>query len=164
VLVAVPPVAPAPAEDTAAAHEEFEVLLPPAEKADPLASIRDDVDVQVLPIFLDEAAELFPQAGEEVRAWRRTPSDEDAVAKLRRTLHTFKGSARMSGRDAPRSSRAPHGIALSEEGPVHASPQLFESLDEDLDNIAFVLDGLRRGEFNVPLPWVTVTEEAPAEA
>ena len=33
-------------------------------------------------------------------------------------------------------------------------PQLFDALDEDLDHIAFVLDGLRRGEFNVPLPWV----------
>ena len=48
----------------------------PAATADPLADIRDDVDAQVLPIFLDEAAELFPQAGEEVRAWRRSPADD----------------------------------------------------------------------------------------
>ena len=51
----------------------------------------------MLPIFLDEAAELFPQAGEELRAWRRNPHDGKAVTELRRTLHTFKGSARMAG-------------------------------------------------------------------
>ena len=42
-----------------------------AAAVDPLADIRDDVDQDVLPIFLEEAAELFPQAGEQLRAWRR---------------------------------------------------------------------------------------------
>jgi chemosensory pili system protein ChpA (sensor histidine kinase/response regulator) len=73
-----------------------EILLPLAQE-DPLATIRDDVDEQVLPIFLDEAAELFPQAGEELRAWRRNPQDAKPVSELRRTLHTLKGSARMAG-------------------------------------------------------------------
>ncbi len=39
-----------------------------APEADPLAGVRDDVDEQVLPIFLEEASELFPQAGEALRA------------------------------------------------------------------------------------------------
>ncbi len=75
---------------------ENDVVLPLALE-DPLASIRDDVDEQVLPIFLDEAAELFPQAGEELRAWRRNPHDGKPAGELRRTLHTLKGSARMAG-------------------------------------------------------------------
>ncbi len=62
-----------------------------------LADIRDDVDEQVLPIFLEEAAELYPQAGEQLRAWRRVPADLAGARQLRRTLHTFKGSARMAG-------------------------------------------------------------------
>ena len=101
----------------AALHEEIEVTLP-ADKDDPLADIRDDVDVQVLPIFLDEAAELFPQAGEELRAWRRAPADDSVVASLRRTLHTFKGSARMAG--AMRLGELAHLMEsrLSEEGAV----------------------------------------------
>ena len=126
---------------------------------DPLAEVRDDVDMQVLPIFLDEAAELYPQAGEDVRAWRRNPADERAVAQLRRTLHTFKGSARMAG--AMRLGQLAHLMeSRLQDGdrPAHVSPQLFETLNDDLDRIAFVLDGLRRGEFNVPLPGF----EAPA--
>ncbi len=41
--------------------------------------------------------ELFPAAGEALRAWRRAPHDLNAAQQLRRTLHTFKGSARMAG-------------------------------------------------------------------
>ncbi|HTP99020.1 MAG TPA: hybrid sensor histidine kinase/response regulator, partial [Casimicrobiaceae bacterium] len=154
VLTAVPPpvaaaAAPAP---PAPVHEEIEIPVA-VDRDDPLANIRDDVDEQVLAIFLDEAAELHPQAGEELRTWRRTPGDEDVVARLRRTLHTFKGSARMAG--AMRLGQLAHLMeSRLEEGKIVATPQLFEALDEDLDHIAFVLDGLRRGEFNVDLPWV----------
>jgi chemosensory pili system protein ChpA (sensor histidine kinase/response regulator) len=142
--------------------EDIGIVLPAIE-ADPLADIDDDVDVQVLPIFLDEAAELFPRAGEEVRAWRRSPGDESAPARLRRTLHTFKGSARMAG--AMRLGHLAHLMEsrLSEDdAAANAAPQLFDLLDEDLDNLAFVLDALRRGEFNKPLPWVAQPEEASA--
>ena len=58
---------------------------------DPLAEVRDDVDAQVLPIFLEEAAELYPQAGEQVRAWRRNPRDGTAVQHLRRTVRFADG-------------------------------------------------------------------------
>ena len=131
---------------------------------DPLATIRDDVDAQVLPIFLDEAAELFPRAGEELRAWRRNPHDGKAVAELRRTLHTFKGSARMAG--AMRLGELTHLLESHLDDadlPAHATPQMFEALETELDHIAFLLDRLRQGETNTPLPWVAVeTEELPA--
>ena len=48
-------------------------------------------------IFLEEADELFPQAGEQLRAWRRQPEAMEHAQGLRRTLHTIKGSARMAG-------------------------------------------------------------------
>jgi len=119
---------------------------------DPLADIRDDVDTQVLPIFLDEAAELYPQAGEQVRAWRRAPGDLARSRQLRRTLHTFKGSARMAG-----AMRLGELVHLMEsrldvgDTPVSGSGELFEALDGDLDHIAFVLDALRDGKTNVAL-------------
>jgi len=131
-----------------------EVRLPMAIE-DPLASIRDDVDEQVLPIFLDEAAELFPQAGEELRAWRRNPHDGKPVSELRRTLHTLKGSARMAG--AMRLGQLTHlmesDLAVG-DAPAGASPEFFESMETSLDRIAFVLDRLRSGETNSRLPWV----------
>ncbi len=140
-------------------------LALPVVMADPLADIRDDVDAQVLPIFLDEAAELFPQAGEELRGWRRSPADDRLAAQLRRTLHTFKGSARMAG--AMRLGELAHLMEsrlLDGEVPAKASPQLFDALDDDLDHIAYILDALRRGEFDVRLPWVAAPAEEPAAA
>ncbi|HQR11459.1 MAG TPA: Hpt domain-containing protein [Casimicrobiaceae bacterium] len=140
-----------------------EIVLPLVEE-DPLATIRDDVDAQVLPIFLDEAAELFPQAGEELRAWRRNPHDSKAVAELRRTLHTFKGSARMAG--AMRLGELSHLMEsqlLDGETPAGATPALFEALETALDHMAFLLDRLRNGETNTPLPWVARTVEEPVE-
>jgi chemosensory pili system protein ChpA (sensor histidine kinase/response regulator) len=153
--------APAPVSVTPAAIEP--ALPGPA--TDPLADIRDDVDAQVLPIFLDEAAELFPQAGEQLRAWRRNPDDAAPALQLRRTLHTFKGSARMAG--AMRLGHLAHLMEsrlLDGDAPAAASPQLFDALDEDLDNIAFVLDALRASKFDVPLPWVAAQEAAAKEA
>ncbi|TMH06935.1 MAG: response regulator [Betaproteobacteria bacterium] len=134
--------------DTAAAS-------PPVPVTETLASIHDDVDRQVLPIFLEEAAELFPHAGVQLRAWRRKPADSEPVQGLRRTLHTFKGSARMAG--AMRlgelahlmESRLPEGT-----GPFLPHADLFDALDNDLDHIAFVLDRLHHGEVDTPLPWI----------
>ncbi len=132
---------------------------------DPLTDIRDDVDEQLLPIFLDEAGELYPQAGGQVRAWRRAPDDAAGARQLRRTLHTFKGSARMAG--AMRLGELVHlmesRLAI-DDVPVPGSTELFEMLDGDLDRIAYVLDALRAGKTNVPVAWATDTEEATATA
>jgi len=135
---------------------------PPAPVADEtLASVHDEVDEQVLPIFLDEAAELFPQAGEQLRGWRRNPAQPETAQALRRTLHTFKGSARMAG--AMRLGELTHLMEsrlLVGDTLAKPSPELFEALDTDLDRIAFVLDRLQKGEVNAPLPWLDAAETA----
>jgi len=137
---------------------------PPAVVAgdESLHDVSDDVDKQVLPIFLEEAAELFPQAGEQLRAWRKKPSEVAPVHALRRILHTFKGSARMAG--AMRlgelthlmESRLPEGEAMT-----HPTPALLDALDTDLDRVAFVLERLHQGEVNSALPWLQM-EPAPS--
>ncbi|MEO8674955.1 MAG: Hpt domain-containing protein, partial [Casimicrobiaceae bacterium] len=140
---------------------EPEVQLPQP-VPDPLTDIRDEVDQDVLPIFLEEAAELFPQAGEQLRAWRRRPTDVESSSQLRRTLHTFKGSARMAG--AMRLGELTHHMESRLDvggAAAPATPALLDALDDDLDRIAFVLEALREGKVNVPLPWAAVEAEAP---
>src|SRR5207253_4240605 len=121
-----------------------------------LEDVRDDVDEQVLPIFLEEAAELFPQAGEQLRLWRRNPANNEHAHALRRVLHTFKGSARMAG--AMRLGELTHGMEsrlLIGDSFVKPTADLFEALDTDLDHLAFVLDHLQKGEVNTALPWAS---------
>jgi len=152
---------PAPTREPA----KIEVLptaLAVAPSLDPLTNVHDEVDEQVLPIFLEEAAELFPQAGEQLRTWRRSPNSPESAHALRRTLHTFKGSARMAG--AMRLGELTHLMEsrlLVGDSLVKATPDLFEALDTDLDHIAFLLDRLQKGEMNTALPWVAA-EAAPA--
>ena len=57
----------------------------------------DDVDEHLLPIFLEEANDLFPQVGGDMRAWFEQPDEKALGRSLQRSLHTLKGSARMAG-------------------------------------------------------------------
>ncbi|HEX7273055.1 MAG TPA: Hpt domain-containing protein [Casimicrobiaceae bacterium] len=160
--VATPPRAAAPTPPVASQIAPAPQSVPSTAAA--LVDVHDDVDEQVLPIFLEEAAELFPQAGEQLRAWRRAPANQEPAQALRRALHTFKGSARMAG--AMRLGELTHHMEsrlLAGDGLVEPTPELFDALETDLDRLAFVLDRLQKGEVNSPLPWLAV-EEAPAPA
>ena len=126
-----------------------------------LLDVTDELDEAILPIFLEEAAELFPQAGELLRGWRRTPDDAASAAQLRRTLHTLKGSARMAGamRLGELAHRMESRLSIGDL-PVAPSADLFEALDTDLDRVSYVLDTLREGKANVALPWLAPVAEA----
>src|SRR4029078_7905933 len=87
------------AETDVAANAPMELRVEESVKsaADVLAGVRDELDRELLPVFLDESQELFPRAGSLLRDWRRAPCDGQHARELRRTLHTLKGSARMAG-------------------------------------------------------------------
>ncbi|HJW56675.1 MAG TPA: Hpt domain-containing protein [Burkholderiaceae bacterium] len=57
----------------------------------------DELDADLLPVFLEEARDMLPQIGQSLRAWQQKPDDKDAPQSLLRQLHTIKGSARMAG-------------------------------------------------------------------
>jgi chemosensory pili system protein ChpA (sensor histidine kinase/response regulator) len=59
------------------------------------------------------------------------------------------GAMRLGALTHRMESRLPEGDGLAQ-----STPRLFDALDADLDHIAFVLDALRRGQTNVPLPAV----------
>jgi len=105
----------------------------------------DDIDTQLLPLFLEEGAELLPQAAELLRAWRAEPSNVDRAKALQRVLHTFKGSARMAGVMSlgelthHMETRVENAIALK------LSPtQLFDDLDLSFDRIGVLLERLHK--------------------
>ena len=74
----------APDEETAADHSAQSLL-------------KDDLDADLLPVFLEEGRDMLPQLGQELRAWQNNPSDLAAPHATLRLLHTLKGSARMAG-------------------------------------------------------------------
>ncbi|MDO9006499.1 MAG: Hpt domain-containing protein [Aquabacterium sp.] len=78
---------------------------PVMRKADSITGLddRDDleahdaVDPDLFPIFEEEAQELLPQLASQMREWLEQPTHPAAPAACMRTLHTFKGGARLAG-------------------------------------------------------------------
>lgn len=119
----------------------------PAAGPESAGGIRDDLDADLLPIFLEEAQELIPFIGQQLRTWAATPTDTAAQQALQRALHTLKGSARMAG--AMRLGELTHQmetrvIAAMKEGTPDAA--LFDELTAYFDRIGDLHDALVRGE------------------
>jgi chemosensory pili system protein ChpA (sensor histidine kinase/response regulator) len=131
-----PPSAPAAPMAEPAAGENGTVTLPIAlAEYTPGVERRrsrldDDVDSQLLPIFLEEAAELVPQVGQDLRAWRARPEDKLVAQSLKRLLHTLKGSARMAG--AMALGQLTHSMESRIEN-AQLLPSIPDSLIDDLE-------------------------------
>jgi chemosensory pili system protein ChpA (sensor histidine kinase/response regulator) len=103
----------------------------------------DELDDQLLPIFLEEAAELLPQVGGILRQWRVEPDDHVVRDALKRTLHTLKGSARMAG--AMVLGEAVHGMETQvvECGDQAATTVFLDGLETEYDHLADLVDRLK---------------------
>ncbi len=108
-----------------------------------LPVLQDDLDEQLLPIFLEEATTLTTEIADEFRQWRRD-GQVDTQA-LKRLLHTLKGSARMAG--AMNVGEQVHDL----EARVIAAPQptqapTLDELESAYDRIALGIDALANPE------------------
>src|SRR5579859_7357664 len=57
----------------------------------------ENVDPEIVEIFLEEAQEEMNSLRESFPRWRSNPADREALTTVRRSLHTLKGSGRMVG-------------------------------------------------------------------
>ncbi|MGL1832348.1 Hpt domain-containing protein [Rhodocyclaceae bacterium SMB388] len=64
---------------------------------EPSAPVHDDLDEQLLPLFLEEGRDLLGELHTALRLWRDDVDSIEASGKTARLLHTLKGSARMAG-------------------------------------------------------------------
>jgi chemosensory pili system protein ChpA (sensor histidine kinase/response regulator) len=123
--------------------------------------VYDDLDDQLLPVFLEEADELGPMIGEGLRAWRESPQDELQIQSLKRLLHTMKGSSRMVG--AMRIGEISHEM----EDRVAAAHQrdeagYWDTLESDFDRITALLEELRGGKPVVEVKQMPTQTPSPA--
>jgi chemosensory pili system protein ChpA (sensor histidine kinase/response regulator) len=123
---------------------ERPVALPEAEgtlAAEP--ALHDELDPDLLPVFLEEAADLLPQIGNGLRQWQHNPHDPAPAQGLLRTLHTVKGSARMAG--AMRIGQHTHELETQVENMVHAgttAPAAFDELMANYDTALALFEQL----------------------
>ncbi|HSD42988.1 MAG TPA: Hpt domain-containing protein [Burkholderiales bacterium] len=145
-VVAAPGPQPAPAETHLPAVEVEENPMDRRTRR-----LDDDIDQDLLPIFLEEAQELVPAVGQGLRDWRVTPGNMAAGNALQRTLHTLKGSARMCG--AMALGELTHHMETRVENAL-ATPELpatfFEELEGSYDRMGLLYDRLVNPQAAVP--------------
>jgi len=106
--------------------------------------LQDDIDAQLLPVFLEEAQQLLPQIGADLRDWKTKPDDAQVSRSLQRALHTLKGSARMAG--AIRLGELTHLMEGRIEAALEAGAldeSLFGELEQKLDRLSLDLERMQ---------------------
>jgi len=163
------PPAPEPARGSDVTVEEI-----PVERRQ--RRLDDDIDPELLPIFLEEAHDLIPSVGQGLRDWRASPENAAAGHGLQRVLHTLKGSARMCG--AMALGELTHSMETKVENALalKALPQtLFDELETSYDRMGVLFDRMQHPDALAPAPpepapqvvaeveAPVVDEEAPAD-
>ncbi len=165
----------APAAQAAAKEPEDE----PGEGADALADVGselddlqlerrqrrldDDLDPQLLPIFLEEAGELVPSVGAAIRDWKSNPGNPALGNSLQRLLHTLKGSARMAGAMAigelthHMEARVEYALSLA-----NLPATLFDELETSYDRMGYLHERIQNPDTAMPEPAAPVAPAAPA--
>lgn len=114
-----------------------------ASTAEAAFAVQDDIDEQLLDVFLEEANELQPNISKILRDWRLQPDSDAMSQSLQRVLHTLKGSARMTG--AMRLGEATHNLeaqVIALQGQALSNDQ-FDELEAGFDIINELLDILQ---------------------
>ena len=112
----------------------------------------DAIDAELFPIFEEEADELLPQLQGRLREWHDHPGNDAAPAACMRTLHTFKGGARLAG--AMRLGEMAHVLEsaierLSAQEGLQAHE--LDPLVARADAMAAAFDALRKPQSVAPL-------------
>jgi len=150
-------------ESPATVAEEFAspiepVIEPVVEAAAPTAAmpgsrLQDDLDEQLLPIFLEEAQDQLRELTVQLRLWRGDLASDAQPHAIARLLHTFKGNARMAG--AMNLGEFTHLLESRVEDVLRAgaaTPAFIDEIESGCDTLAQVTERLRNGESAVIEP------------
>jgi chemosensory pili system protein ChpA (sensor histidine kinase/response regulator) len=122
----------------------------------------DQVDQELLTMFIEEAHEILPEIGSELRAWRANPKQTDHPDALQRALHTLKGSARMAGQ-----SSLGDAVHELEDHVIRSLKRKndainFENMFVDLDKIGAFFDETMGNTPDETIDQIKVEDAAPA--
>lgn len=141
-------------------------IAQPADVANDDIDAQDMLDVDLFPIFEEEALDLLPQLSAALRQWSAHPDKLTARQEALRLLHTLKGSARLAGamrlgEMSHRLESAIEGIDLNAASTADIEP-LLARLD-DMSGAFAALQALPAQALALPEAMETTPEDASLE-
>ena len=82
-------------EETAEPQAEVQFVAPQQQLAEP--EVDEDFDPEIVEIFIEEAGELLEEIDTSLNEWQDDWNNSSCIEELKRSLHTFKGGARLAG-------------------------------------------------------------------
>lgn len=107
-----------------------EVYEVPASSSEFDVRLKDDLDIDLLPVFIEEGNDLLPMVGQLLRSWQQQPDDASIPQAILRLMHTIKGSARMAG--AMQLGQHTHDMETRIESLMHSGGTVRQPLLDDL--------------------------------
>ncbi len=117
------------AAETPAAPVALE--LPEAAKAIEIPPASEAEDADLLEVFIEEIEEEKGNLQTQLEAWKADPENQEALAAIRRSFHTLKGSGRLIGakRTGEFSWHVENMLNRLIEGSIERSPELLGLLE-----------------------------------
>jgi chemosensory pili system protein ChpA (sensor histidine kinase/response regulator) len=131
---------PEPAELTAKAK----AVETPQEVGE-YAILADDADEEIVEIFIEEAVEVLGELHTYLPQWKADNSDEEALAVVRRSFHTLKGSGRLLGANLIGEFAWKFENMLNRiiDNKINVSQPLLQALDEALAVLPQLIEQLK---------------------
>jgi chemosensory pili system protein ChpA (sensor histidine kinase/response regulator) len=89
--------APEHSEETIGVAPAVPASMPTPVAAPMLAALPEDIDSEILEIFIEESQEELANINDYLPRWLANEEDRDALVDMRRSFHTLKGSGRLVG-------------------------------------------------------------------
>ena len=151
--------APTVADHVAPVADIPEAAAPPAAEdvLDERALLPNQIDPDLLDIFIEEAREILDHSDGVLAQWRAEPSAVENLAEIQRDLHTLKGGARIAGM-VPVGDLT-HAIETALEKPLQGDPayvgELIAALEVGFDQLHHLVQRIAQGHA-VPYPQAVI--------
>ncbi len=109
------------------------------------AILADDADEEIVEIFIEEAVEVLGELHTYLPQWKANNDDDEALAVIRRSFHTLKGSGRLLGANliGEFSWKFENILNRIIDNKINVSDPLLHALDEALAVLPQLIEQLK---------------------
>jgi len=117
----------------------------PAASGSQYAIVGEDVDDEIVEVFLEEALGELDKINAYLPRWKADPSDEESLVVVRRAFHTLKGGGRLIGAELVGEFSWSMENMLNRviDHSIDATSTLFETLDEAAAALPQLIEQIR---------------------